>query len=98
MKFPLVLALSSVIVASPVISAAESAKIEITISAKGAVALDSQEVSMKELDRHLAKFGANEKKPDLLIVLEKDAPIKVASEVMDRCRTAGFTKFSLQSN
>ena len=96
MKYTHLVLLSSVVAVS-VVSAAELATVEVSVSAAGAVALDGKAVTMDELARALQAVAAKEKKPDLLIIAAEDAPIQVLSAVMDLCRKSGFTKFSLQS-
>ena len=96
MKITYLLAVSSVALVSSV-SAVESAKLEISVSTAGVVALGGQTVTMEELARHLQTAAAQKKKPELLIIASEDTPMKLLSSVMDLCRKCGFTKFSLQS-
>ena len=92
------LVLLSSIVAVSVVTAAELAKVEISVSAAGTVALGGKAVTMDELARALQTAAAKEKKPDLLILAAEEAPIQVLSAVMDLCRKSGFTRFSMQSH
>ena len=97
MKYAHLMFLGAVAAVSLVV-AAESAKIEISVSAAGAVALRGTSVTMDELAATLKAAGAKDKKPELLIIASEEAPLQVIAAVMDLCRKSGFTKFSVQSH
>lgn len=97
MKSTCLLVMSSVVITAPVIAAAESPRIEISMSSSGAITLGVQKVTMEELASHLRSAAAKETKPELLIIASEKTPLAALAAVMELCRSVGFKKFSLQS-
>lgn len=97
MKPHYILTLSSALIASSFVLAAEPSKIEITVSVAGVVTFAGGTVTMEQLAERLTKAVRKEKKPDLLIIASENAPPKVLAAVMDLCRKSGFKKFSIQN-
>ena len=93
---PLIL-FSTVAVLSSAAFAQEVARIEISISKDGIVALAGKSVSLAELTQYLTAIAKKEKIPEVVIMSSAETPLKATTAVLDVCRQSGITKIRLQA-
>jgi len=81
----------------------ESAEIEkqlilsVTIDEKGYIYIDKQKVDLEELAETLSVLSRDKKNPGVLLFADKKIPYQDLFKVLDRIRSAGLNRISLQA-
>ena len=71
--------------------------VTVGISKEGVLSVNGKVVSDAQLEELLRQVRDVDKNIPVLIRADEDTPLKKLTFVMDACRTAGLSKFSLQS-
>lgn len=71
--------------------------LSVTIKADGRIFVNKEEVSMENLVNLLRKRAAGKPEPGVLLFADRALPYQRLFEILDRIRTAGITRISLQA-
>jgi biopolymer transport protein ExbD len=77
--------------------AGEPVKVVVEILGKGEVSIDSTRCGLAAVETSLKEKKADAPELVVLIVASSDADLPTVSGVMDACRKAGISKFTLQA-